>query len=811
MRDPAKKKPANLMTAAACFILLFAGLVFGEDKPEIYVQVGHIFTANAVAFSPDGHSAVAGGDDQTLKLWDTARGEEIKRFSGHRGLVSAVSFSPDGHSILSGSWDQTLKLWDADTGQVIRSFSGHTGFVSAVAISPDGRYALSGSYDKTLKLWDLDTGQEIRAFNGHTDYVTTVAFSPDSRFILSGSRDKTLILWHVETGEDLKTFVGHANHVNCAAFSPDGFQAVSASSDYTLKLWNVKTGTELKTFKGHAQMVTSVSFSRDGQSLLSTGREGAVKLWDVKSGKCTMTFKGKSDWIRAAAWSPDGRNALSGGKKLILWDTAAGREIRTFTGQPAPPDAALFFPYQRYVSAANVYSINKLLDVSSGRDLAVKISFTGGEWINMTPDGYFDASPAGAKSLGVRVADHTHGIDQFSNSFYRPEMVKLAMAGKELFEPEEDFLQIALDKPAPAIDILSPPAGSTVDGNRVGIDVRITDNRGGIGNVYVYLNGVQVAGERLSSVPTGEKKERQFRFSVPVVPGDNNISATAFNSDGTMASLPASLSVRSNAAGEAPRVHALIVGINQYGNELLSLKYAAADAAAFAETLKRSTAPLFGEGDIILLTSAEETSKDRIKKNFDILKNGMRPNDLFVFYMASHGLLDTTEEGQQYYLLTGNMRFFSSPQIGKQALNLEELMALVGSVPVQNKFVILDTCHAAYDANAITIERLKRNNGFAESTAIKRFQRTAGITVFSSLSDMRLAFRSNNHHGLFTSVLNKGLQADAAADRDGVITVNSLAKYLQIEMKRLSKDTLKKEYVPVTQIGTNFPVSKIKK
>ena len=77
-----------------------------------------------------------------------------------------------------------------------------------------------------------------------------------------------------------------------------------------------------------------------------------------------------------------------------------------------------------------------------------------------------------------------------------------------------------------------------------------------------------------------------------------------------MASTPASITVTSSAAMSEPAIHALVVGINRYGNEYLSMKYAVSDAASFADTLKNSAGPLFSKVNIKILTSFEETSMD---------------------------------------------------------------------------------------------------------------------------------------------------------------------------------------------------------
>ena len=241
--------------------LLYSAVTPGEwlwrqiHDQSIRTFTGHTKQVNSVAFSPDGGGALSGSRDNTLKLWDLATGKEIRTFTGHGSLdafqsrdtgVNSVAFSPDGHMALSGSHDKTLKLWDLAAGKEIRTFTGHAHSVNSVAISPNGRTALSGSDDHTLKLWDLATGKEIRTFTGHADVVNSVAFSPDGHMALSGSHDKTLKLWDLAAGKEIRTFTGHAHSVNSVAISPDGRTALSGSADQTLKLWDLATGKEIE-------------------------------------------------------------------------------------------------------------------------------------------------------------------------------------------------------------------------------------------------------------------------------------------------------------------------------------------------------------------------------------------------------------------------------------------------------------------------------------------------------------------------------------------------------------------------------------
>ena len=84
-------------------------------------------------------------------------------------------FFADGHFALSGSWDHTLRLWDLGTGSSTRRFESHTKEVLSVAFSADNRQIVSGSRDKTIKLWNtLAQCKYTIQDEGHSDWVSCV-------------------------------------------------------------------------------------------------------------------------------------------------------------------------------------------------------------------------------------------------------------------------------------------------------------------------------------------------------------------------------------------------------------------------------------------------------------------------------------------------------------------------------------------------------------------------------------------------------------------------------------------------------------
>src|SRR6202011_1081216 len=69
------------------------------------------------------------GADATVRLWETASGQELCRFQGHVGPVTALAFSPNGWALASGSRDTTTLVWDV-TGR------WHEGQLRSVSLGP---------------------------------------------------------------------------------------------------------------------------------------------------------------------------------------------------------------------------------------------------------------------------------------------------------------------------------------------------------------------------------------------------------------------------------------------------------------------------------------------------------------------------------------------------------------------------------------------------------------------------------------------------------------------------------------------------
>lgn len=120
------------------------------DRPVLALDPG-VHTARLVRADADaaGRIAVTGSDDNTVRVWSLADGTLLRtipvpRGPGNIGKIFAVALGPDGGTIAAGGWTgaggepDSIFLFDRASGALTGRLAGLPNVVNHLVFSPDG-------------------------------------------------------------------------------------------------------------------------------------------------------------------------------------------------------------------------------------------------------------------------------------------------------------------------------------------------------------------------------------------------------------------------------------------------------------------------------------------------------------------------------------------------------------------------------------------------------------------------------------------------------------------------------------------------
>jgi len=299
-------------------------------------------TAISTPQDPSSDRLLSASRDKTVIVWnltkeDTEYGFPQKALTGHSHFVQDVVISSDGHFALSGSWDGTLRLWDLATGNTARRFVDHKKDVLSVAFSVDNRQIVSASRDKTIKLWNTLGECKFTISpegEGHSDWVSCVRFSPtpDLPTIVSCGWDKRVKVWDLKECKLRFDLVGHTGYLNTVTVSPDGSLCASGGKDGVAMLWDLHEGKRLYSLEAN-DTIHALCFSPN-RYWLCAATSSCIKIWDLETKSVVDEVRPEMEPLSKKAvphhctclqWSADGSTLYAGYTDKVIRVYTVGR------------------------------------------------------------------------------------------------------------------------------------------------------------------------------------------------------------------------------------------------------------------------------------------------------------------------------------------------------------------------------------------------------------------------------------------------------------------------------------------------------
>jgi WD domain, G-beta repeat/Caspase domain len=506
--------------------------------------------------------------------------------------------------------------------------------------------------------------------------------------------------------------------------------------------------------------------------------------------------------VTSVAFSPDGTQLVVGTSPqsaVRVWDAATGGPVRTFNGHTASVNSVAFSPNGKLVVSGSADATLRIWSVETGEEIATLVASSDGEWLAMTPHGFFAASRGNSDLLGVVRGLELTRVAQVHQSLFNPDLVREALAGDPRGEVKQaanimDLAKVLDSGPAPLVTVLPPSGGPETSIPIIKVQAQIVDRGKGVGRVEWRVNGITVA---VGTTLHGDRLNHTVSQELALDPGENIIEVVAYNATNLLASLPAQTTIKFTGRAQEykPVLHILAIGIDDYidqggaGADGETLKFAplnlaVKDAKSFGADMKRAAEALYQDVRVTYALD-RDAAKGKLEAIVEKLSAQINPGDTFIMLAAAHG----TSVGGRFYLIPQDYDGGLDPQaLARSAIGQEQLQHwLANRIKAKKALLLLDTCESGA---AIAGHLRSRIDGPISEAAVGRLHEATGRPVLTAAAVGQFAYEGQinqlvDRHGVFTwSILDALRNGDT--NNNGTIELSELVAHVQSLVPKLA-------------------------
>ncbi len=481
------------------------------------------------------------------------------------------------------------------------------------------------------------------------------------------------------------------------------------------------------------------------------------------------------------------------GNDIRVFPLEESAELKPFSGHNDVVTSLTFSSDGKLLASGSADNTVKIWNAETRQELASLITFNQQDWVVLHPSGLFDATPGAMNFLYFSSGTETIGLEQLKDRFYEPNLLKKIMSG-ELLRTVSGLDHIDL----------YPAIRTTLDTLNAQLTIYLTDQGGGIGKTSVSINGKEAV-EDIRALASKTQAQSKGVMSITVdlskyktlVWGKLNfIGVKAFNSSGYIASPAEKIYYEApqkeqHLLAYEPGLYCLVVGVSDYANDELDLKYSSKDAQDFAMAITTAGNRLFGKRSQVTLLSSDATdlarkpTKENINHQLKDIADKAKVEDLVILYFSGHGTNLSGDDADFLYLTADARGFtFTDPAIRQSTtLSSSELTEFMKTIAAQKFVLIFDAC-----ASGRMVENMLAKRDVPTSTlrAMERMKDRTGTYILSGCAADAVSYEASQFgQGLLTYSLLSGMKGAALRD-NRFVDVLKLFQYAKEEVPRLA-------------------------
>lgn len=446
-----------------------------------------------------------------------------------------------------------------------------------------------------------------------------------------------------------------------------------------------------------------------------------------------------------------------------------------------------------YVTEHDSFSIEDRAGISlinSSQQTAITLIFIQNDpdkWVHIHPSGLFDASAEAMDHMywvkGLEVIE----FSQLKARYWLPGLWEKVVKGERL--PE--VANISEIKLPPEVELGELRGGK--------LPIKLNKRAGGYGAVSIYINGKEVASDARGGSFDNSAESAELQYNIKNHPylqnGENTIMVKAASEDGSIVGRGFSITVQHETETVTPSFYGVVVGVSDYANDQIDLKYPVKDAQAIHRGIEVAASNLFGQENTTIYDLRSEgeriPTKENFRKVFQEIANEAKAEDVIFVYLSGHGISWGQGEETDFYFLTAdalsaNKEDYANADDRKaKTVSTSEMVEWLKDIAALKQLMVLDACGSGAAVDNLLASR---NVEASQIKAIDRMKDRTGMYVISGCAADAVSYEASKYgQGLLTYAILEGLSG-LALKEGKYVDVFKVLDYARERVPQLAED-----------------------